>query len=76
MGQGDDCKGQGAITLIANFLVFYPTGLKNGYASRKTIFNPATSEDREMKSQVFSTLRKSPRESLAQTDLLHCRRKK
>ena len=50
MGQGDDCKGQGAITLIANFFVFYPTGLKNGYTSRKTIFNPATLDDKDMKS--------------------------
>jgi hypothetical protein len=56
VGQGDDCKGQGAITLILLFLVVYPTGLKNGYASRKTIFNPTTLKDNEMKSRTFSIL--------------------
>jgi hypothetical protein len=54
VGQSDDCKGQGTITLIASFLIFYPTGLKNGYAYCKTIFNPATLEDREIKSRGFS----------------------
>lgn len=48
MGQCDDCKGQGIISFIAKCRVFYPTGVKNGYVSCSTIFNPAKSDNRKL----------------------------
>ena len=59
MGQRDDRKGQGIIRFIAKCRAFYPNGVKNGYASRNTIFSPANLDNRDVMSWIFSTQAKA-----------------